>query len=374
MILRRASVPHLVTFGPDLEVTPAAACNDARVQRSGANVLPGRFVDPVLIGHGAQGRTFRAFDTKLDRAVAVKVLTLAGIGGDWKGFELFERECAVLATLNHRGVPRYYEHVANEDEGLWYLVMELVEGPTLAEDLAQHRRRTEAELLALLGQLLDTLEYLHALRPAVIHRDIKPGNIIARSDGSAVLVDFGGVTHALRVKGGSTMIGTFGYMAPEQLYGRAGPSTDLYALGATIAALTGGVEAEDLPRAGMDIDVNALTADGPLRRGLRTMLHGDVEIRAQSVADVRAAIAQDHPPAAAALASNDVAQVPALLKATQGMTPRQRNGLYGSLFVIFGLAFMTKAIVVAPLLLVGFAVVYIFGAGVVRGMKDPDDS
>lgn len=354
----------------------ARACDDAGVQRSPTDVLPDRFVDPVLIGSGAQGRTFRAFDTTLGRPVAVKVLTLAGIGRDWKGFELFERECAVLATLSHQGVPHYYEHVANEDEGLWYLVMELVEGPTLADDLARHRRRTEAELLALIGQLLDTLGYLHALRPPVIHRDIKPGNIIARHDGSVVLVDFGGVTHALRVKGGSTMIGTFGYMAPEQLYGRAGPSTDLYALGATIAALAGGVEAEDLPRASMDIDVNALTSDGPLRRALSVMLRSDAERRAQSVADVRAVIAQRRTPAAlapAALPASDGAKVPALFKSTRGMTAGQRNGLYGSLLAIFAVSFATKAFILAPIILVTFAALYIVGAGVARGMKDPGD-
>lgn len=334
-------------------------------------MLPERFENPTRLGRGGQGETFRAFDRKTERDVAVKVLTLAG--REWKDFELFERECAVLQTLDHPGVPEYYEHFGDEEQGRWFLVMELIEGRPLSEDLAKQRRRTEAQLLALLEGMLEILAYLHALRPMVIHRDIKPGNLIERDDGRVALVDFGGVTHALRSKGGSTMIGTFGYM-DEQLYGRAGPHTDLYALGATIAALAGGTEAEELPRRGMDIDIASLVGEGPLRRALTGMCRSDPEQRTASVADVRRLIAHGGPPEAAL-----VRPQPAPVRrrrVTRGMTPGQRRLFGWSVGIVIVTGLRTGAIggLVLGLL---YTALYVVLAGVWRGytgVRSADDA
>jgi serine/threonine protein kinase len=246
--------------------------------------LPERFRDIEPLGAGAQGRTYRAFDTHLQREVAVKVLELRAVD-DWKAFERFERECAVLGSLEHPGVPRYLAHFAAESAGTHMLVMELVAGRSLAEDIRTLRRRTEAQLVAITEQLLETLAYLHELHPRVIHRDIKPANVIQRDDGHVVLVDFGGVAHPLRGKGGSTMVGTFGYMAPEQLYGKADPQSDLYALGITITALAAGVEGEDLPRRGHAIVLDDVFAAGRLRAVVAAMIEVDPEARPASARD-----------------------------------------------------------------------------------------
>ncbi|MGK0362764.1 MAG: TM2 domain-containing membrane protein YozV, partial [Bradymonadia bacterium] len=119
-----------------------------------------------------------------------------------------------------------------------YLVQAFIEGPTLAKEL-KSRRYTEDEVLEILTSICDVLTYLHALQPPVIHRDLKPGNLVRRTDGALVLIDFGAVRDVLRdpTLGGSTVAGTYGYMAPEQFSGDASPATDLYALGVLAIAL-----------------------------------------------------------------------------------------------------------------------------------------
>ncbi|MFZ6177364.1 serine/threonine-protein kinase [Nannocystis pusilla] len=240
------------------------------------------------LGAGAQGRTFRAIDRRTGAAVAVKVLHLRSLGGDWKPFDLFERECQALESLSHPGIPRYVDRYTSETSGDFFLVMELVEGTPLSQRLG--RPGDPAELLRWLTAVLEILEYLHGRQPPVIHRDIKPSNLILRPDGRLCLIDFGGVRLAVRPDGGSTMIGTFGYMAPEQLHGEATPATDIYALGATIAALATGLPADQLPRKGLQIDVERCVAPGRLRDVLSAMLEPDPTRRLASAAAVRAAL------------------------------------------------------------------------------------
>lgn len=240
------------------------------------------------LGAGSQGRTFRAIDRETGAAVAVKVLHLRSLGGDWKPFDLFERECQALESLSHPGIPRYVDRYTSDTTGDFFLVMELVEGAPLSQRLG--RAGDPAELQRWLTAVLDILEYLHGRHPPVIHRDIKPSNLILRPDGRLVLIDFGGVRLAVRPDGGSTMIGTFGYMAPEQLHGEATPATDIYALGATIAALAAGMPADQLPRKGLQIDLERCVAPGRLRDVLSAMLEPDPTRRLASSAAVRAAL------------------------------------------------------------------------------------
>lgn len=239
------------------------------------------------LGSGSQGHSYRAIDRETDEDVAVKVLSLKG-ATEWKAFELFEREAKVLAGLRHPGIPRYRDYFASEESGDYFLVMDLVVGHSLATELGAPGSFDEPRLRRLMLGVLDILEYLHGRTPQVIHRDIKPANIVIGDDDSAHLVDFGGVRVVTRLEGGSTVIGTFGYMAPEQLHGDASPAVDLYALGATLAALATGRPADDLPHLGLAIDLDQLVLPERLRPVLRALLEPDPRDRVRSVAQARA--------------------------------------------------------------------------------------
>jgi serine/threonine protein kinase len=164
-------------------------------------------------------------------------------------------------------------------------------------DLVARRRLSQLELRDVLIRCLEILDYLHTRSPVVIHRDLKPSNIVRAPDGKIALVDFGGVLDAARERGGSTIVGTFGYMAPEQLHGQATPATDLYALGATIVALAGGVEPEDVPRKGlrMDLDRHLPSLDPGFRAALTAMTDPDPDRRPQRARDVVALLARNKP-------------------------------------------------------------------------------
>jgi serine/threonine protein kinase len=167
-------------------------------------------------------------------------------------------------------------------------------------ELSARRRLSELELRDVLIRTLEILDYLHGRAPAVIHRDIKPSNLVRSPDGTIALVDFGGVLDAARESGGSTVVGTFGYMAPEQLHGQVTAATDLYALGATIVALAGGIEPEDVPRKGlrMDLDRHLPGLEPGLRAVLAAMTEPEPDKRPQRARDVVALLARARPAAA----------------------------------------------------------------------------
>jgi serine/threonine protein kinase len=259
-------------------------------------LLGGRYRLGPRLGHGSQGEIFLARDEKPkpgdDKEVVVKRIIPRGT---WKSFELFEREAKVLSQLRHAGVPR---HLATLEEppGTFNLVMQRVPGDNL-RDLAKRRRLSETELRDVLIRCLEILDYLHTRTPAIVHRDIKPSNIVRAPDGRCSLVDFGGVLEAAREKGGSTMVGTFGYMAPEQLHGQSVPATDIYALGATIVALAGGVEPEDVPRKGlqMDLERHLPSLEPAFRGALVAMTDPDPDHRPQRAREVVALLAKVRP-------------------------------------------------------------------------------
>ena len=244
----------------------------------------GRYALLRKLGEGSQGETFEALDKRDGRLVAVKRFMVRG-AKSWKDVELAEREARVLSQLSHPALPIYVDHF--EEHGALYLVMERLEGDSLAALHKRGARLDETRVLAFLHQASDALDYLHSRSPPVIHRDIKPGNVISRPDGSFALVDFGSVRDHLKPEGGSTVVGTFGYMAPEQFQGRALPQSDVYAVGATALSLLTGREPEDLPHQGLGIDVAAALgsgADPRLVQVLSQMLEPDPDRRPARIA------------------------------------------------------------------------------------------
>ena len=223
-------------------------------ERFDGPVLGGRWKLGRKLGSGGQGTTHLARDcaSPEERIAVVKSYKLGGDSG-WKKYDLFQREIEVLGRLEHPAIPGFIG-TFEQEAGSFHLVMERVPGRTL-EAIAQTKPLPDDELRDLAVRVLDVLIYLHQQDPPVIHRDIKPANLVRDDDGTVHLVDFGGVRSAMRSGGGSTVVGTFGYMAPEQLHGEASPRTDLYGLGATLVALAGGVEPETVPRKGLRMDL-----------------------------------------------------------------------------------------------------------------------
>jgi Protein kinase domain len=250
---------------------------------AGESLRAGRYVVTGSLGAGSQGETLEAVDKREGQVVAIKRFALRH-ARSWKSVELAEREATVLAALAHPSLPRYIEHF--EEEGALYLVMEKIEGETLSARRKRGQALSHEQVVRFLSDAAACLRYLHGHAPPIVHRDIKPGNVILRPDGSYCLVDFGSVRDRLKPEGGSTVVGTFGYMAPEQFQGRAGPGSDVYAVAATALSLLTGREPEDLPHQGLSIDVEAALRGQVDRRlivALRGMLEPDPERRAASV-------------------------------------------------------------------------------------------
>jgi serine/threonine protein kinase len=244
----------------------------------------GRYTIVRVLGEGSQASTFEATDARDGKSVAVKRFAVRN-AKVWKEVELAEREARVLASLSHPKLPAYVEHF--EEKGALYLVMERIAGVSLSEFRRRGAVFREEDAIRLLEEASGVLAYLHSRTPPIIHRDLKPGNVIRRPDGSFAFVDFGAVRDKLREEGGSTIVGTFGYMAPEQFQGRALPQSDVYAVGATVLWMLTGDEPENLPHKGLKIDVPAALgkrASPTLVAILSRMLEPDPETRPRSIA------------------------------------------------------------------------------------------
>ncbi|MFB2968393.1 serine/threonine protein kinase [Aerosakkonema sp. BLCC-F183] len=250
------------------------------------------------LGQGGIGITYEAIDLHNNQRVALKELSLRRVS-QWKVLELFEREAKILSHLNHPSIPRYldYFQVDTPEDRRFYLVQELAEGRSLSSLVESGWRGKESEVRRLAVQVLETLTYLQEFAPPVIHRDIKPQNIIQREDGQIFLVDFGAVqdTYRQTMTGGSTVIGTYGYMAPEQFRGQAYPSTDLYGLGATLLFLLTHRSTADLPQHRLKIDFRSqVEISDEFADWLETMLEPIPEDRFSSAKDALANLRGEH--------------------------------------------------------------------------------
>ena len=275
------------------------------------------------LGAGGMGEVYRAHDTRLRRDVAIKALP-ADLASDPERLSRLEREARLLAALNHPNIAAIYG--LEEAGGAPYLVMECVEGETLAQKLATGRLPVE-DALSIAGQIAAALEAAHAA--GVIHRDLKPANVMIRRDGSVKVLDLGLARAVAETPAGDpslsptitsggtqdgVILGTAAYMSPEQARGKAlDKRTDVFSFGCVLfECLTGkrafpGDTISDTLAAILrgEPDWSALPADTPpaVRRLLRRCLQKDIRKRLRDVGDARIEIEDDvSEPAAVAAA------------------------------------------------------------------------
>ena len=200
---------------------------------SSGQLLAERYKLTNRIAVGGMGEVWQASDTRLDRTVAVKILK-AELSGDAEFLHRFRTEARMTASLNHPGIAAvhdYGETVFDGDLSIAYLVMELVDGDPLAGLLAKHGRLSAEFTLDMLEQAGNALQAAH--EQGLVHRDVKPGNILVTSTGQVKITDFGvaKAADAAPVTRSGMVMGTAHYIAPEQALGHpAEPASDVYSL------------------------------------------------------------------------------------------------------------------------------------------------
>jgi Tol biopolymer transport system component len=280
------------------------------------SLTPGTRIGPyevtAKIGAGGMGEVYKATDTNLKRAVAIKVLPTT-VAGDTERLARFQREAEVLAALNHPNIAQI--HGLEKSDGITALVMELVEGPTLADRIV-HGAVPLDEALPIAKQIAEALEAAH--EQGIVHRDLKPANVKVRPDGTVKLLDFGlakptnddaaafseAPTVLLETRTG-VVLGTVAYMSPEQARGRAVDGrTDIWAFGCVLyelltgrRAFNGGTPSDTLAAVlDREPDWSVVPAGTPagIRRLLRRCLEKDPKRRLHHIADARGEIDDIH--------------------------------------------------------------------------------
>ncbi|WP_206784179.1 serine/threonine-protein kinase [Amycolatopsis sp. MtRt-6] len=200
---------------------------------SSGQLLADRYKLTSRIAVGGMGEVWQASDTRLDRTVAVKILKTE-LSGDAEFLHRFRTEARMTASLNHPGIAAvhdYGETILDGDLSIAYLVMELVDGDPLAGLLAKHGRLSAEFTLDMLEQAGNALQAAHS--HGLVHRDVKPGNILVTSAGQVKITDFGvaKAADAAPVTRSGMVMGTAHYIAPEQALGQpAEPASDVYSL------------------------------------------------------------------------------------------------------------------------------------------------
>ncbi|GBO52756.1 serine/threonine kinase [Pseudanabaena sp. lw0831] len=255
-----------------------------------------------FLGQGGIATTYIAEHPRVGE-VAIKVIALKHFE-NFKILELFEREAKILAQLDHFAIPHYlgYFQIDRPRQRLFYIVQQLADGENLANLIENGWNPNELEIKQIAERILEILIYLQQLIPPVIHRDIKPQNIIYNQSAKSqdkdklFLVDFGAVqdTYHNSLTGGSTIVGTYGYMAPEQFRGQAKLSTDLYGLGATLIFLLTHKHPSELPQRKLKIDwrsqINQNKLDKHFETWLDRMIEPAIEERFRSAEEALAVL------------------------------------------------------------------------------------
>jgi eukaryotic-like serine/threonine-protein kinase len=282
------------------------------------------------LGAGGMGEVYRARDTKLNREVAIKVVS-ESMADDRDRVARFSREAQVLAALNHPNIAHI--HGVEDSTGTLALVMELVDGPTLADRIAKGPVALD-EALSIAKQIADGLEAAH--EQGIVHRDLKPANIKVREDGTVKILDFG-LAKALEPADGSTalrnpamsptltaptrfgvIMGTAAYMSPEQARGRSvDKRSDIWAFGCILYEMLTGTRAfggEDVSDTlaevlKSDLDWSKVPGDTPraIQRLLRRCLEKDRGRRLADIADARLEL-DERDTTAATASSADIAK------------------------------------------------------------------
>lgn len=234
------------------------------------DILSKRYTYTTLLGEGATGKTYRARDKLMGYDVAIKALRFHS---NLKTHELFRREAATLKSIRLQGVPMCHDIVENPDDiDEVYIIQDFIDGESLQSliDLCKNMPHTEdiddpiieectkkqpivpiADVLRCMRDLVTILDGLASYNPPIIHRDIKPSNILYCNN-RYYLIDFGAVANPQRKSMNSTIAGTQGYMAPEQLIGDATIQSDFYGLGATVLHMITGISPVDIPTDGFE--------------------------------------------------------------------------------------------------------------------------
>src|SRR5690348_11324509 len=239
----QAVTPASVSPAP----VPVLPISIAPVQVICSPLLNNRYEIICEVGQGGFGVVYKARDTYSKsqmRQIAIKQINFASLSTRQiiDATDSYNREVTLLSRLTHSNLPRIYDHFTDPEH--WYLVMDFIQGETLEEYLNRAGHLSVRETLKIGVQLANVLGYLHSQEPAIIFRDVKPGNIMRTSNGHLYLIDFGIARHFNPDKKRDTgALGSPGYAAPEQ-YGRAQSNerTDIYGLGATLTTLLLGDE------------------------------------------------------------------------------------------------------------------------------------
>ncbi len=257
-------------------------------------ILGDRYQVERQIGKQTGRWTLLARDLQTQERVVLKLL-FVDEELEWDDLKLFEREVEILQALSHPSIPSYLGYFEQQlpNAKALTLIQTYVEGKSLDQCMQQGRLFSEPEVKQLGKALLGILSYLHGRQPPIIHRDIKPSNILL-ANRQLYLVDFGSVK---RVSSNDTtaftVVGTYGYMPPEQFSGRAVPGSDLYSLGATLLALMTGTHPSSLPRAGTKIDYSKIANLSPeFADWLGWLYEANLERRAKSAQEALQALEQ----------------------------------------------------------------------------------
>jgi eukaryotic-like serine/threonine-protein kinase len=251
----------------------------------------GRYRIDELLGSGGMALVYRGHDVRLERAVAIKLLA-DNLAEDESFRRRFVREARTVARLAHPNVVRIYD--VGEARGRPYFVMELVDGETLAVQLRRRQRLPVQEAIRIASGLCAGLDHAH--QAGLVHRDMKPHNVLLTTDGGVKIVDFGiaRLVDETAITQSGSVLGTAAYLAPEQaLGGDVTPAADVYALGVVLFEMVAGrvpfdaAQALDVRRRHASPSLQAAAADVPraLEELVRDCLQPDPSQR-PAVADV----------------------------------------------------------------------------------------